>query len=187
MGGGASSFCFCLLTSSCPGAQAMSSISCVHILSCLDSDNTEGPCPSSSNFLNFEAYSHEIYSSVKIKKKKYKNQPDLWSSVWGEGDIRSLEVLFWREGVRRKKKQIFSECNLHVDTVYSFNLYSYLVIITFIQGLSGLMFSWSSQAEEVLKVRGSVPRQVDKKSEGPWGERGLGFSRKRKGSGILEE
>ena len=69
--------------------------------------------------------------------------------------------------MRRKKKQIFSECNLHVDTVYSFNLYSYLVIITFIQGLSGLMFSWSLQAEEVLKVRGSVPRQVDKKSEGP--------------------
>ena len=69
--------------------------------------------------------------------------------------------------MRRKKKHIFSEGNLHVDAVWSFNLYSYLVIITFIQGLSGLMFPWSSQAEEVLKVRESVPRQVDKKSEGP--------------------
>ena len=54
-----------------------------------------------------------------------------------------------------------------MDAVWSFNMYSYLVIITFIQGLSGLVFSWSSQAEEVLKVRESVPRQVDKKSEGP--------------------
>ena len=33
------------------------------------------------------------------------------------------------------------------------------------------MFSWSSQAEEVLKVRESIPKQVDKKSEGSRGER----------------
>ena len=31
------------------------------------------------------------------------------------------------------------------------------------------------------KVRESVPRQVDKKSGGPQGERGLEFSRRRKG------
>jgi len=43
------------------------------------------------------------------------------------------------------------------------------------------MFSWSSQAEEVLKVRESIPRQVDKKSGAPQGERGLGVSRKKKG------
>jgi hypothetical protein len=43
------------------------------------------------------------------------------------------------------------------------------------------MFSWSSQAEEVLKVRESIPRQVDKKSGGSQGERGLEFSRRRKG------
>ena len=43
------------------------------------------------------------------------------------------------------------------------------------------MFSWSSQAEEVLEVRESVPRQVDKKPRGSWGERGLEFSRRRKG------
>ena len=29
------------------------------------------------------------------------------------------------------------------------------------------MFSWSSQAEEVLKMRESIPRQVDKKSRVP--------------------
>ena len=33
------------------------------------------------------------------------------------------------------------------------------------------MFSWSSQAEEVLKVRESIPKQVDKKSGGSRGER----------------
>ena len=43
------------------------------------------------------------------------------------------------------------------------------------------MFSWSSQAEEVLKVRESIPRQVDKKSEGSRGERGLEFSKRKKG------
>ena len=43
------------------------------------------------------------------------------------------------------------------------------------------MFSWSSQAEEILKVSESVPRLVDKKSRGTRGERGLGFSRRRKG------
>ena len=31
------------------------------------------------------------------------------------------------------------------------------------------------------KMRASVPRQVDKKSGGPRGDRGLGFSRRRKG------
>ena len=43
------------------------------------------------------------------------------------------------------------------------------------------MFSSSSQAEEVLKVRESIPRQVDKKSEGSRGERGLEFSKRKKG------
>ena len=40
-----------------------------------------------------------------------------------------------------------------------------------------------------LSVRASIPRQVDKKSKGPrgGGERGLGLSRRRKGSGILKE
>ena len=33
----------------------------------------------------------------------------------------------------------------------------------------------------------SVPRQVDKKSGGSQGDRGLGFSRRGKGSGILKE
>ena len=33
------------------------------------------------------------------------------------------------------------------------------------------MFSWSSQAEEVLKVKESIPKQVDKKSGGSQGER----------------
>ena len=32
-----------------------------------------------------------------------------------------------------------------------------------------------------LILRESFPRQVDKKSRGPQGERGLGFSRKKKG------
>lgn len=59
----------CLPASSCPGAQAISSISRVHILFSFDSDNMEGPCPSSSNFLNFEGYSHEMSSSVKINEK----------------------------------------------------------------------------------------------------------------------
>ena len=36
-------------------------------------------------------------------------------------------------------------------------------------------------------LRESVPRQVDKKSGGPQGDRGLGFSRRGKGSGILKE
>ena len=35
-------------------------------------------------------------------------------------------------------------------------------------------------------LRESVPRQVDKKSGGPQGDRGLGFSRRGKGSGILK-
>ena len=30
-------------------------------------------------------------------------------------------------------------------------------------------------------IRESIPRQIDKKSGGPQGERGLGFSRRRKG------
>ena len=30
-------------------------------------------------------------------------------------------------------------------------------------------------------MRGSIPRQVDKKSKGPHGERGLEFSRRKKG------
>ena len=36
-------------------------------------------------------------------------------------------------------------------------------------------------------LRESIPRQVDKKSRGPQGERDLGFSRRRQGSGILKE
>ena len=32
-----------------------------------------------------------------------------------------------------------------------------------------------------LELRESFPRRVDKKSRGPQGERGLGFSRKKKG------
>ena len=35
-------------------------------------------------------------------------------------------------------------------------------------------------------MRESIPRQVDKKSQGPQGERGLEFPRRRKGSGALE-
>ena len=35
--------------------------------------------------------------------------------------------------------------------------------------------------EYSLKVRKSIPRQVDKKSRGPQGERGLEFSRRKKG------
>ena len=52
-----------------PRGPATSSISCVHAVFCFDSDNMEGPCPSSSNFLNFEGYSHEMSFSVKIKKR----------------------------------------------------------------------------------------------------------------------
>ena len=34
-------------------------------------------------------------------------------------------------------------------------------------------------------VRESFPRQVDKKSRGPQGERGLGFSRRKKGQTLF--
>ena len=61
--------CLCLPASSCLGPQAISSISCVHILFSFDSDNMEGPCPSNSNFFYFEGYSHEMSSSVKINEK----------------------------------------------------------------------------------------------------------------------
>ena len=36
-------------------------------------------------------------------------------------------------------------------------------------------------------VRESIPSQVDKKSRGPQGKRGMGFSRRRQGAGILKE
>ena len=36
-------------------------------------------------------------------------------------------------------------------------------------------------------VRESIPSQVDKKSRGPQGKRGMGFSRRRQGTGILKE
>ena len=41
--------------------------------------------------------------------------------------------------------------------------------------------------ETELILRESIPRQVDKKSRSPQGERGLGFSRRRQRSGILKE
>jgi hypothetical protein len=59
--------CLCLPPSSCPGAQVIP-IFCVHILFSFDLDNMEGPCPSSSNFLSFQGYSHEMSSSVQIEK-----------------------------------------------------------------------------------------------------------------------
>lgn len=68
-GGGNNTLCLCLPAPSCPGPQAVSSASCVHMLFSFDSDNMEGPCPSSSDFLSFEGYSHEMSSSVKINEK----------------------------------------------------------------------------------------------------------------------
>ena len=41
--------------------------------------------------------------------------------------------------------------------------------------------------ETELILRESIPRQVDKKSGSLKGEKGLGFSRRRQGSGILKE
>ena len=41
------------------------------------------------------------------------------------------------------------------------------------------------QKEYPLLVRESVPRQVDKKSRGPQGERGLEFSWRKKGQKIF--
>lgn len=52
-----------------PRAPSLSSASCVHMRFSFDSDNMEGPCPSSSNFLSFEGYTHEMSSSVKINEK----------------------------------------------------------------------------------------------------------------------
>ena len=52
-----------------PRGPATSSISCVHVVFCVDSDNVEGPCPSSSDFLSFEGYTHEMSFSVQIKKR----------------------------------------------------------------------------------------------------------------------
>ena len=43
----------------------------------------------------------------------------------------------------------------------------------------GIQFS--DQGLNLFLLRGSIPRQVDKKSGGPQGERGLEFSRRRKG------
>ena len=37
------------------------------------------------------------------------------------------------------------------------------------------------------RVRESIPKQVDKKSGGPRGERTLGLLKRRKGSGVLKE
>ena len=45
----------------------------------------------------------------------------------------------------------------------------------------GLVFLNSFQWKIVLKVRESFPRQVDRESRGPPGERGLEFSRRKKG------
>ena len=42
------------------------------------------------------------------------------------------------------------------------------------------------EVQEIL-LRESIPRQVYKKFGGPRGERGLGCSRRRQGSGILKE
>ena len=39
----------------------------------------------------------------------------------------------------------------------------------------------SGENPKTLKVRESFPRQVDKESRGPQGERGLEFSRRKKG------
>ena len=45
---------------------------------------------------------------------------------------------------------------------------------------------FSSCLENLMdRVRESIPRQVDKKFGGPRGERGLGFSRRRKGQTLF--
>ena len=53
---------------------------------------------------------------------------------------------------------------------------------------SGPIISWQTDGETmetvtdfIFLVRESFPRQVDKKSRGPQGERGLEFSRRKKG------
>ena len=53
---------------------------------------------------------------------------------------------------------------------------------------SGPIISWQTYGETmetvtdfIFLVRESFPRQVDKKSRGPQGERGLEFSRRKKG------
>ena len=46
---------------------------------------------------------------------------------------------------------------------------------------SCIQLTWLPTIPDDLALRESIPRQVDKKSGGPQGERGLEFSRMRKG------
>ena len=53
----------------------------------------------------------------------------------------------------------------------------FILFVSMVSGIDSLI----SLSDFSLLVRESFPRQVDKKSRGPQGERGLDFSRRKKG------